>query len=368
MNILIYYPNSKRTISIESVMEYFIQKKHKVFLLTHDAEDELQEAMKKIGIKTFEYTIPKKSSFKFYIKHVLYFLKFIKKHNIDIIYSHIQTANLITSIASIFTPRRIIICRHHSDSAYIDNNPNERRLDKIINFLGREFIVPGKKVFNQMVNVEKADPKKIKIINYGYKFENYVQVTGDECQNIRNKYQAKLLIVKAARLIPEKRHLILFIILNTLIKRGYDIKLLALSYGSEKEKLERYVMDNNLQNNIFLLGFRSNIMDYLCAADLVVHISNSEASNSVIKEAGILKKPVIVCNDVGDFDDYIKHMVTGIVIDKFSPEKELEKYILDFYHNPHLYNQLGGNLNKAVFKTFAIENVMKEYDIINEGI
>jgi glycosyltransferase involved in cell wall biosynthesis len=52
----------------------------------------------------------------------------------------------------------------------------------------------------------------------------------------------------------------------------------------------------------------------LSAADLIVHPSITEASSSLIKEAGLVNKPVIVCSGVGDFDQYIEHDKNGYLI------------------------------------------------------
>jgi glycosyltransferase involved in cell wall biosynthesis len=175
-------------------------------------------------------------------------------------------------------------------------------------------------------------------------------------------YPCQLLIVKAARYIVEKRHIILFNLVKKLRDEGYDIKCLALSDGPERSNFEKFISENNLQDTIYLLGFRGDILTYLSAADLVVHLSSSEASNNLVKEVGLLKKPVLVCNDVGDFDDYLSTNGNAFVIDKTHPGIELEEILRKVYKHKELLGHLGNNLHEKVLEIFSIEKVIHEYD------
>ncbi|HET6996141.1 MAG TPA: glycosyltransferase, partial [Chitinophagaceae bacterium] len=149
------------------------------------------------------------------------------------------------------------------------------------------------------------------------------------------------------------RHALVLPVFNKLIKEGYDIKILLLDEGEEKARLEQYVKDHGLTDRIFFLGFRRNITDYLSAVDLVVHPSQTEASSSLIKEAGMLKKPVIVCSGVGDFDLYIVHLENGFVVEPGDEAGEFEKYIRYSYENPSTVQSMGEALWRTVLETFS---------------
>jgi glycosyltransferase involved in cell wall biosynthesis len=361
MNILFNFPSNKRAVSIESLAEAFINKGHKVFFYSQEPKGPLHEFIEKFGVINFFNVLEKKSSVVFYLKHALALAKCIRKNKIELVFSHTQVANVPAVLAQYFCNTRMVICRHHSDTAYINNNSNERTLDEIINKLGKEFIVPCKKVFDQMVK-EGVKPRKIKLIYYGYNFSYYKLPSCEEVEEIKNKYKCDFLIVKAARYIVEKRHMILFHLIKKLKDEGYNIKCLALSDGPERKSFEQFIEDNKLQETIYLLGFRNDILRYLSAADIVIHLSSSEASNNLVKEVGLLKKPVVVCNDVGDFDDYLQNNVNAFIINKEAPGKELEEVIRNAYNNKSSLENLGNNLHKKVLETFSIEKVISEYD------
>lgn len=361
MNILFYYPDKERAVSLSSLMISFKKQGHKVFLLTHSKKGDLHQMVEKEGVSTFNYFVTRRPSLIFFVKHIFYLISFTKKNKIDLVYSHIQVANFISCIARFFSPSKFIFCRHHSDCAFVDNNRNEKIMDKIINYLGTEFIVPSDKVYEQMVKKELVG-KKIHVIRYAYIFEEYPQPDPVAVSQIREKYKCKLLLIKIARLIPEKRHIILFETVNKLVKNGADVKLIVLSEGSERTNLENFIERNGLQDRIFLLGFKRDVMNFISAADLVIHISETEASNSLVKEAGLLEKPVLVCNDVGDFDEYMENNRNGFVISKKNPAPDLQVLLERIYSKETDLTYLGKQLHKTVRELFSIGNILHKYN------
>ena len=362
MNILFYYPDKEKAISLSSVMNIFSQQGHQVFLLTHAPEGELHADVKAHGVKTTTYTIPKKNPFIFYLKHIIFLVRFARKNKINVLYSHIQVANFISCFAQYFIPARVFICRHHTDCAFVDYNFNERTFDRVINSLGKEFIVVSNKVKDQMERVEHVKNKKIYVINLAYDFSQYKKTEPEVIKEIQKKYSSKLLLLKAARLISEKRHILLFRVIKKLVENNYDIKLLVLSEGGERKNLEDFISANNLQDHIFMLGYKNDVLNYLAAADLIVHVSASEASNSIIKESALVGKPIIACSDVGDFDEYIINNEDGILISKENTEAELEKILIKIYNDKTILNSLGKNLKEKVIKLFDINNIIKQYE------
>lgn len=360
MNILFYYPSSQRTISIESVILKFKSQGNHIFLLTHTKKGDLHAELESVGIKTYTYVRIKERPFLYYFLHFIYLIRFCKKNKIEFVFSHLQQANIISVFAQFFCKSKFYICRHHSSTDGADYNFYQTLFDKIINKLAKIIIVPSKAVYNQVCNVEKVKQNKVKLINYGYDFEKYPKPNFFTVNEIRKKYVTKLLLVKVARLVPGKRYIILFdVIKNLVINKNRDIKLIVISDGPLFDEFKLYVNTNNLTDNIFLLGNVGNVIDYLAAADIVPLLSDAEASNNVIKEAGLVKKTVIVCKNVGDFEEYIENEKSGYLISKENPAPELTQLFENF--NTEL-PRLGDALYKNVLQKFAIENVIEDYN------
>ncbi len=367
MNILFYYTSNKRTISIESVIIAFRNQGHCVTLLTQSGKEELHEELEKNNIPTHTHVVEKSNSIFYYMNHLLYLIKYCKLNEIDIVYSHLQQANIVSVFAQFFCKSKFYICRHHSSVNGAEKNFNQSLFDKIINKFSKLIIVPSLAVYRQVNEVEGVNKNKIKLIHYGYNFLKYPLPNKDEGEKIRNTFPCKLLLVKVARLVSGKRYEILFDVLKELvIKRKLDIKLIVISEGPLFNDLQNYVKVSKLDNNIFLVGNKSNVIDYLYSADAIPLLSEAEASNSVIKEAGLVKKCVLICKNVGDFDDYITDGVSGLFMDRLDPASDLEEHLVNLYNQKIDKQKLGMNLYESVMNKFSIDKVITDYNVLNQ--
>ncbi|HKC68442.1 MAG TPA: glycosyltransferase, partial [Bacteroidia bacterium] len=104
------------------------------------------------------------------------------------------------------------------------------------------------------------------------------------------------------------------------------------------------------------------------AADIIALLSESEASNNTIKEAGYFEKPVAICKGVGDFDDYIEHKISGIFLSKEKPVNEFVSYIQGLYKNPSPYTEMGKSLKQKVVENFDIHFVGLEYEKLQKKL
>jgi glycosyltransferase involved in cell wall biosynthesis len=328
-------------------------------------QGETHKNLEKFGCKTFSDIVLRKSSLQYYKDRISRLAKFCNEHQIDIVYSHFQEANLISVLAQFFCKSKFVITRHHTDCAFLDNNWKERWSDRIINSLSKIYVATSPMVWRQIVDVERTNPKKVRLINYGYNFQAFQTVNPQRVEQIKKKYSSEILLVKAARFIPEKRHADLVEAMKHLIEKGYNVKLLLLGRGPLEDTIKLKIQNESLADHVFMIGFQLDVMDYFAAADLVVHFSLSEASNSAIKEAAITDTPVAVCRDVGDFDDYIVHGLNGILLAKENPISSLIETIDNIVKGEYDLAEMGRQLHKDVVARFDISNVAKEYREIN---
>ncbi|HEU5145921.1 MAG TPA: glycosyltransferase family 4 protein [Chryseosolibacter sp.] len=367
MNILVYQPYNQIVVYIESIAEQFVLDGHQVYFLSHDEPGATHENLQKIGCQTGSIRIRNRLPIIHQIERMLRLVSFCKKNNIDVVYSHFQESNIVGVFAQFFVRAKFVITRHHSDSTFLESHRRQRFADKIINRLAKWYIAPSQKVYDQIVNVEGTNSKKVKLIRYGYNFQNFRKVDAVIAAGIRASFPADLLLVKAARFIPAKRHRALIDAMRTIISKGHNVKLLLMGKGPLEDDLKKYVRDSGLDNNIFFLGFKLNIMDYYSAADLVVHFSISEASNSAIKEAAITNTAVAVCRDVGDFDDYIVRGRNGFTIEKQNPGAHFVSLVDAIIEKNFDLEMMGKALHQDVLTMFDVRNVVEEYRRINSN-
>lgn len=363
MRILIYSPPSNRAVDQQSVMQLLIGMGHEVYLLTQLPEGDLHRNAAKLGVKTFSAGMQNNLGISAYYKNTRYLIRFVRDHKIEFVFAHLQGAGLAACIARYFTKFKLVYVRHNTDEHKLPVNRNAIFVNWLVNTLAPKIIAISGIVERYLVNIEKISPSKVIRINLGYNFEEYLKTdrTGNAAE-IRQEFPARMLVISVARLIPVKRHLLMFETVKELLKRQLDVKLVCLSGGSFRDQLQEYIDKNDLGKHIFLLGPRTNVFDYFEAGDLFLHLSGTEASNNAAKEAGYCRRPAVVCRGVGDFEDYIEDGINGYLVDKDNPTPQAIEILDDLYHHPEKLKILGDNIRKKVIDEFDIQNVKPLYE------
>jgi N-acetylgalactosamine-N,N'-diacetylbacillosaminyl-diphospho-undecaprenol 4-alpha-N-acetylgalactosaminyltransferase len=131
--------------------------------------------------------------------------------------------------------------------------------------------------------------------------------------------------------------------MKEVIKKVPDAKLLILGRGPLYEYFDTYIKDNNLDNNIELLGFKPNIPDYLKKSKVFVITSYYEGLSNSLLEAMSYGIPVIASDSNGGNKEVIDDKY-GILIPDFynnhdieDNEKLLAKEIIDILNNKKNY-------------------------------
>ena len=229
----------------------------------------------------------------------------------------------------------------------------EMVLDKIINKFGRKIVVPSSGVWHGMEKYEGCNMKKVVLLPYIYDFSTYQQPDTGEVKKLREKYPCRLMLIMVSRMVPSKQHGIVFEIVNKLVKEGLSVKMIVMDDGPLRPELEQFIIDNALTDHIILTGFREDFVNYMAAADLLIHPSVTEASNNVVKELALLEKAVAVCRHVGDFSDYIEDERNGYFLERNDLEKTIETVIRDGYAHPEKLKKFGAELKKDVLREFS---------------
>lgn len=362
MNILIYFPYNSRTVEQQSVMEILLNKGHRVFLLTLTQEGELHTIVRKLGVEAFAsgYEASLRPGSIFANARVL--AKFCREHAVDLVLAHQQSAVLPLLLAKPLIRAGYYYIRHNSDEDYLNSPLKAGLLNRFINRLAKKIIAPSDIVYRYMVHKEQVPASKMLRVNYGYNFEQYEKPDTENAKKIRGEHPCTFLILSIARLVPAKRHSIMFEVVKQMLKEGFDVKMICLGVGSSDAELQQWVKENSLEERIFFKGRKKEIFDYLVASDVLFHLSATEASNSVVKETGWAGRTAVVCERVGDFSDYVVNGENGFLVNKENPFSESLQAMKKLYQDPELRETAGRRLKEKVVERFDIKNLTEVYD------
>jgi glycosyltransferase involved in cell wall biosynthesis len=344
-------------------MEMLVNKGHNVFLLTTCERGYLHEYVEKLGVKTDASLLePSAGKLQFYRYNLKKLASVITENNIEVVIAHQQIPALLAGMLKTLRSFRLIFVRHNSDEDYQLTPFKAKWLNKMANLLTPIKVAPSSIVEKFWCEKENVPASQICRINYGYNFNQYEKPDHRQAENITIEFPAALRLLSIARLAPTKRHLLMFEIVRRLVNDGIDCKLLCLGTGPDKALLMQKIAEINMQEHIFLLGRKENIFDYIAAADVFLHLSSSEASNSAVKEVGLLQKPVLVCKGVGDFEDYIVNRENGFLINKQDPVNEAYTILKSIANNAIDGKKVGEQLRKTVLAKFDINNIAEDYE------
>lgn len=127
------------------------------------------------------------------------------------------------------------------------------------------------------------------------------------------KYKG-LKLLSIGRLAPQKGYEIAIDAAMRLKKSGKDFLWYVLGEGELRTELERLIENNDLSNQMKLIGIKENPYPYIANCDVFVQTSHYEGKSIALDEAKILCKPILVTN-YATVGASIINEVNGIIVE-----------------------------------------------------
>ena len=263
--------------------------------IVHKEENYYNSLVKKMGGKI--YVVPYKSKNPFgYVKK----FKELLKNNDYYHIVHIHTSYSIVLFDAMLCKKmginNIIFHGHASES--------NRLKQKILNKLLRSFI-PKYSSLNLAVSDSAArwlypknvwKKKNITILNNSIDIEKFKFDF-----SLRSRFRKKLsidddtiVLGTTGRLDSIKNHTFLLEVLEKIVQKGLNYKLIIIGEGPQKEFLEKKIDEKYLNNYAILLGKRDNINELLNVFDIFLFPSLYEGLGLSVVEAEINGLPCII--------------------------------------------------------------------------
>ena len=206
------------------------------------------------------------------------------------------------------------------------------------------------------ITKEKLKPKKCYLLNgVGLDLDKYKKLSSKEIQEKRKEFGLKdkdFVVLMIAEINKNKNHIQLINAMDILKDKYPNIKVLCIGDGTLKESLEKQIILRNLQNNIFMLGYRLDVNKLINISDIGILLSYREGLPRNIMEFMACGRKVIA-TDIRGCRDLICDETIGTLVnvdDYESTAKAIEKYYI---------------LND---KSFEVSEEIKKYDIENVNI
>lgn len=236
--------------------------------------------------------------------------RIIKNEKPRIIHTHLFHANFLGRLIGKFCKVPIIISTVHSIN--LGGFKREFLLKITDKFCQVTVVVSG--AVGQIIKQKNiASHDKIRIIYNGIDMDRFFLTSGEIEEWIIIKNHQPLLVA-VGRLTQAKGYQDLIKAIKNLKIKYKNIALLILGEGEDRKKLDLNIKNLNLEKNIFLLGNKRNVADYLKVADIFVLSSLWEGMPTAVLEAMACGLPTVCCK-AGGVVEIIEDKKDGFLID-----------------------------------------------------
>lgn len=285
----------------------------------------------------------------------------IKNNNYDFIHVNTPTGSAIGRLAAKSQRKkdtRVIYTAHgfhFYKGASLKNWSIFFPIEFLLSKLTDELILINEEDFKRADKFFKTPNKRL-INGVGVDSTTYKKIDEKEKAKKRKKFgfdKEDIILTYVAEISKRKNQNVLIDIMKQVVSTNDRVKLLLLGDGEYFEFIRKKVNDYNLQDNIFLLGYKKNVVDYLQVSDIYISTSTQEGLPVNIIEAQFCKLPCVVSNCRGNVD-LVHDEKNGYVIDMNKNSiKNFTNKMLNLIENPSLRKNMG--LQNA--------NCIKKYDV-----
>lgn len=304
---------------------------------------ELIPEFEKMDIK--HYKLKTISSINIYnlIFNIIEIIEIVKKENIDIIHSHHRLTTLMSKIASFFVKVKVI----HTQHLCIKNKFYLTRL--ALNNINTITVSNGAKEILK----RKCDLDERKIITIYNTIELEASNKKVDSKLLDLKEKGFFIIAQVSRIVDYKGIYDFVDIAENTVKNNKNIRFILIGEGKDSEDLSRYIKKRDLEEYVYMLGKKENVLEHFKYIDLGLLCSYIEGLPLSPLEAFSQYIPVVATNIAGTNEEIING-VNGYLVEEKNIE-EFTKRINEIYSDKELYNSLKIGAYRTFNNNFTVE-------------
>lgn len=241
----------------------------------------------------------------------------VLKHRIQVVNSHLWTANLWTRLALVKSGIPVVVTEHNRD---VWKRLHNRIVDRALSRVTARMIAVSQDTANFYSRDVGIDEALISVVNNGVNTSVYANGNGRELRrNLASPEE--FLIGSVGRLAKAKNHPRLVEAAAILRDAGIPIRVVIVGEGPERQATEDRIAALDLGDAVTLLGERDDVPDLLAAFDVFVLSSDREGHPLSALEAQAAGTPAVLTDAGGSADAVSRdeNGAGGILVEK-TPE------------------------------------------------
>ena len=332
-----------------------LKDNNEIVVASHGGQ--LLDEFKSMGITHYEINDVENKHPINILSNIKKIINIVKHEEIEIIHSHHRMTTMIAKFVSKFTDVKVI----HTQHLCIED---KFKLTKVAlnNIQTITVSESAKRILETKSNL---DGKNITTIYNSIEVENKNKSVDERLKQL--KEAGYFIISQVSRVIDYKGVYDFVDIAEITVKENENIRFVFIGDGPEKDKLEEYIKQKKLQDYVFMLGSKDNVIEHLKYIDLLILCSYIEGLPLAPLEAFSQGIPVIATNIDGTNEE-INDGQNGYLVN-IKDIHRFKSYISKIYNDKKLLENLKDNSYKIYNEKFNndiyIQKHLKLYKNLN---
>ena len=326
----------------------------------------VDEALIKDGVRVFDIPFSRNPLHPGNAKAFKKLVQIQKENNYDIVHVHTPVASVygrllkakFKNLKTIYTVHGF----HFLTGAPILNWAIYYPIERIMAKFTDTIITMNSEDFERAKKFKIPNTYKVNGVGVDLDKYNLDNFDRDEIRKNLNLNVDDFVILMIAEVNKNKNHKQMIDAIEILKNKGMDnIKVLCAGDGVIFDEVKQYIEDKNLQENIHMLGFRTDINELISACDIGVLMSYREGLPRNIMELMACKKPVIGTNIRG-IRDLVQDGVNGYLVQVGDSEGTADS-IKKIYMNKQLLDDMSNNAYESI-QIYSVDEVVNQLQVI----
>lgn len=306
----------------------------------------LAERSKEAGIKVYELNMVKHA----HPVNIPKLIRIISNERIDIVSTHSSVDSWAGGFAAKLSGRHLVRFRHNLFP--VSKDP----LSRLIYALPEKIIAISDAV-KKVLTERGIRQEKITVIPSSVNIDFFNPESEDLKEDLGISADT-LVIGNTSTFTWTKGQEVLLKAFNNIYKK-FPCKLLFAGALPESKK-SKYLnhVNEEIRDNVILLGHREDIQRVLKTIDIFIYPSLLEGLGTALLEAMAMKRAVVV-SDISTFKYFIKDRESGIFF-RSESSSDLAEKVLDLLSDKDLRKQLGSNARREILRNFTFDKMINQ--------
>jgi glycosyltransferase involved in cell wall biosynthesis len=289
---------------------------------------------------------------------VLALCRLVRKWKIDLIHTHLFSANLWGRIAAKCTGIPVVSSEHGVDAW---RNPLHLTLDLVLTLVSKRVIFVSQALREFHARLNPFLKRRSCVIYNGIEFKKFeIDASPAEIRKTIGLDKSHTVLGIVGRVAREKAHVDFIHVVQRLTQEHAGVVGLIVGEGELLNELKKLVNKKGIQDHIVFLGYRNDLPRIYQAMDVFVMTSLSEGFPLAVLEAMAAGVPIVATN-VGGIPECVKDGEDGRLVSP-GDRSAMTQAISNILTDPVLALSLAANARKRVKEHFSLEAMVRNYE------